>query len=82
MSKSKKEIIDNEDVTMAEFLNNALRDNHCLVSVPTSYFKVVGYADLRDLLQEAANRIHHDARVLLSSLDTRSTQAAMRREDA
>ena len=28
MSKNKKEIIDNEDGTMAEFLKNAMQDSH------------------------------------------------------
>ena len=44
MSKNKKEIIDNEDGTMAEFLKNALQDNHGQVSIATGYFNVEGYA--------------------------------------
>lgn len=40
MSKNKKEIIDNEDGTMAEFLKNALQDNRGQVSIATGYFNV------------------------------------------
>ena len=56
MSKSKKEIIDNEDGTMAEFLKDALQDNRGQVSIATGYFNVEGYADLRDPLREAAKK--------------------------
>ena len=56
MIKGKKEIIDNEDGTMAEFLKNALQDNRGQVSIATGYFNVEGYADLRDPLREAAKR--------------------------
>ena len=56
MSKNKKEIIDNEDGTMAEFLKNALQDNRGQVSIATGYFNVEGYADLRDPLREAAKK--------------------------
>ena len=67
MSKNKKEIIDNEDGTMAEFLKNALQDNRGQVSVATGYFNVEGYADLRDPLREAAKREDFRLRLLIGN---------------
>ena len=67
MSKNKKEIIDNEDGTMAEFLKNALQDNHGQVSIATGYFNVEGYADLRAPLREAAKREDFSLRLLIGN---------------
>ncbi len=66
MSKSKKEIIDNEDGTMAEFLKNALKDNDGRVSIATGYFNVEGYAELRSPLQEAAKKNDFHLRLLIA----------------
>lgn len=57
MSKSKKEIIDNEDGTMAEFLKNALKDNDGRVSIATGYFNVEGYAELRSPSKKPPRRM-------------------------
>lgn len=67
MSKSKKEIIDNEDGTMAEFLKNALKDNDGRVSIATGYFNVEGYAELRSPLQEAAKKNDFHLRLLIGN---------------
>ena len=67
MSKNKKEIIDNEDGTMAEFLKNALQDNRGQVSIATGYFNVEGYADLRDPLREAAKKNDFHLRLLIGN---------------
>ncbi|MCX6677698.1 MAG: phospholipase D-like domain-containing protein [Methanothrix sp.] len=67
MSKNKKEIIDNEDGTMADFLKNALQDNRGQVSIATGYFNVEGYADLRDPLREAAKKNDFYLRLLIGN---------------
>lgn len=67
MSESKKEIIDNEDGTMAEFLKKALQKNDGPVSIATGYFNVEGYADLRDPLREAARKNDFHLRLLIGN---------------
>lgn len=80
MSKNKKEIIDNEDGTMAEFLKNALQDNRGQVSIATGYFNVEGYADLRDPLHEAAKREDFGLRLLIGNEAVVRKDAAMQCE--
>jgi hypothetical protein len=77
MSKNKKEIIDNEEGTMAEFLKNALQDNHGQVSIATGYFNVEGYADLRDPLREAAKKNDFHFRLLIGNEAVVRKDAAM-----
>ena len=80
MSKNKKEIIDNEDGTMAEFLKNALQDNRGQVSIATGYFNVEGYADLRDPLREAAKKNDFRLRLLIGNEAVVRKDAAMQCE--
>jgi len=80
MSKNKKEIIDNEDGTMAEFLKNALQDNRGQVSIATGYFNVEGYADLRDPLHEAAKIEDFSLRLLIGNEAVVRKDAAMQCE--
>ena len=67
LSKSRKEIIDNEDGTMAEFLKDAFKENQGQVSIATGYFNVDGYAELRSTLKEAAKRDDFHLRLLIGN---------------
>lgn len=67
MSKSKKEIIDNEDGTMAEFLKSALNDNGGQVSIATGYFNVEGYAELRGPLRDSSKKKDFHLRLLIGN---------------
>jgi superfamily II DNA/RNA helicase len=80
LSESKKEIIDNEDDTMAEFLKTALQKNGGQVSIATGYFNVEGYADLRDPLREAAKKNDFHLRLLIGNEAVVRKDAAMQCE--
>ena len=67
MSKSKKEIIDNEEGTMADFLKSALQTNRGRVSIATGYFNVEGYEVLKDDLRAAAQRDDFQLRLLIGN---------------
>lgn len=53
MSKIKKDIIDNEDLTMAEFLKGHLQISQGGISIASGYFNVEGYEVLQKELKEA-----------------------------
>lgn len=67
MSKNKKEIIDNEDSTMADFLKSALKISQGGVSIATGYFNVEGYEVLQKELMEAAKRENFHLRLLVGN---------------
>lgn len=67
MSKSKKEIIDNEEGTMDDFLKSALQTNRGRVSIATGYFNVEGYEVLKDDLRAAAQRDDFQLRLLIGN---------------
>jgi len=67
LSKIKKEIIDNEDSTMADFLKGALKISQGGVSIATGYFNVEGYEVLKDDLRAAAQRDDFQLRLLIGN---------------
>jgi len=65
LSNSQKEIIDNEDGTMADFLKGTLQISQGGVSIATGYFNVKGYEVLREELREAAKKEDFNLRLLI-----------------
>ncbi|OYV08787.1 MAG: helicase domain-containing protein, partial [Methanosaeta sp. ASP1-1] len=67
MSKIKKDIIDNEDLTMAEFLKGHLQISQGKISIASGYFNVEGYEVLQKELKEAAGRDGFGLRLLIGN---------------
>lgn len=67
MSKIKKDIIDNEDLTMAEFLKGHLQISQGGISIASGYFNVEGYEVLQKELKEAAGRDGFGLRLLIGN---------------
>lgn len=65
LSNRRDEIIDKEDRTMAEFLNEAMQIIQGGVSIATGYFNVVGCEVLQEELREAAKRSGFNLRLLI-----------------